>query len=87
MVLTASSVLVGVVPLVWLGVDLQHGALGRHLERTCVDSVVLSQRDAVAVDLGNRLLTLNRHDADVHVRAGVHVVVAVNLLLTVIGHG
>ena len=86
MVLTASSVLVGVVPLVWLSKNLQHSALGRHLERTSVGSVVLSQRDAVAVDLGDRLLALNRHDADVHVRAGVHVVVAVNLLLTVIGH-
>ena len=36
MVLTASSVLVGVVPLVWLGENLQHGALSRHLERTSV---------------------------------------------------
>lgn len=87
MVLTVSSVLVGVVPLVRLGVDLQHGALSRHLERASVGSVVLSQRDAVAVDFRNGLLALNRHDADVHVRAGMHVVVAVNLLLTVVGHG
>ena len=87
MVLTASSVLVGVVPFVRLGEDLQHGALDRHLERTGVDSVVLSQRDTITIDLGNRLLALNRHDADVHVRAGMYVVVAVDFLLTVIGHG
>ena len=30
--LAASSVLVGVIPLVGLGVDLQHSALGWHLE-------------------------------------------------------
>ena len=86
MVLTASSVLIHVVPLVWLSKDLQHGTLGRHLERTGVSSVVLSQHDAVAVDLGNWLLALNRHNADVHVRAGMYVVVAVNFLLAVIGH-
>ena len=85
--LAASSVLVSVVPLVGLGVDLQHGTLGRHLERTGVCSVVLGQRDTVAVDLRDRLLALNRHDADVHVRAGVHLVVAVDFLLTVVGHG
>jgi len=87
MVLTASSVLVNVVPLIWLGEDLQHGALGRHLERTSVDSVVLSQHDTIAVDLGNWLFALNRHDVDVHVSAGMHVVVAVDFLLAVVRHG
>ena len=80
-------VLVHEVHLVSFGVDLQNCALCRHLERTSVGSVVLGQRDAVTIDLRDRLLTLNRHDADVHVRAGVHLVVAVDFLLTVIGHG
>ncbi len=77
-----------VVKVIGVGVDLQHGGLRGHLERTSVSAVVLGQGNVgAAVDVSRGHLTLYGNNADVHVRAGMHVVVAVDLLLAVIRHG
>jgi len=47
---TSLSLVASVVPSVTrLGVDLQHRTLCRHLERTRIDSVVLSQSEEIGV--------------------------------------